>query len=61
MVRLEGVPIDQAVASCQWIAEGVRVSEVISSSSGTAAIEQATSKYQAFEGACILNAPTWHQ
>ena len=45
----------------QLIAEGVRVSEVISSSTGTAAIEQATSKYQAFEGACVLNASTWHQ
>ena len=45
----------------QLIAEGGRVSDVISSSTGTMAIEQATSECQAFEGACVLNAPTWHQ
>ena len=51
----------RVAAQNQLIAEGCRVSDVISSSTGTVAIEQATSKYQAFEGACILNAPTWHQ
>ena len=41
----------RVVAQSQLIAEGARVRDVNSSSESTVAIEQATSKYQAFEGA----------
>jgi len=34
---------------------------MISSSEGTVVMEQATSEYQEFEGARVLNASTWHK